>query len=494
MATPVRLSKSQYVMGLQCDKALWLYRHRKDLIPPTPPGLQQIFDQGQDIGRLAWKRFPKGRLIAENHRQAEQALKSTAEAIAAGVGVLYEAGAVFDGVLVRSDILQKNKDGSWDLIEVKSSSGVKDVYLHDLAIQRYVLEGAGFKVRKTILMHVNTAYVRRGAIDPAAFFSLADETVAVKTLLKAVPKEVARLHKITALKSSPAIEIGPHCDTPYECRFKDHCWEAIPEYSIYDIVRLRGQKIALLKDRGILEVADVPDDFPLSDSQRLQVQCEKTGRTHIDRAAVAALLEELEYPLHFLDFETVNPAVPPYDGLRPFQQLPFQASIHVLAKKGNSVQHEEFLDDGKQDPRPGLTSFLTSSIGPKGAVIAYNAGFEGNCLKELAATDCKRAKQLLSMKARLWDLADPFRKAHYVHPDFQGSWSIKKVLPVLVPTMTYDGMPIHDGGGAQGAYMQMLSGELSAAAARKIMRQLLDYCGQDTLAMVELLRHLELVK
>ena len=194
------MSKSQYVTGLQCPKALWLYRYRKDLMPPTPPGLQQIFDQGHVVGELAWKRFPGGTLIAEDHLQTEQAIKSTTKAVAAGANVLYEAGAISDGVLVRSDIIQKNKDGSWDLIEVKSSSGVKDVYLHDLAIQRYVLEGAGFRIRKTILMHVNTSYVRRGVIDPMGFFTLADVTAVVKTMLKAVPKEVARLHVVTALK------------------------------------------------------------------------------------------------------------------------------------------------------------------------------------------------------------------------------------------------------------------------------------------------------
>lgn len=489
---PARLSKSQYTRGLQCHKSLWLYRNRKNLIPEVSEGQQVIFDQGQVVGLLAHKRFPGGVLIEEDHAHVPEALASTQAAVKAGAKALYEAGAIFENVLVRADIIVKNKDGrSWDLIEVKSSTGVHDVYLNDVAVQRYVLEGAGFPIRKTFLMHINNKYVRKGAISAKGYFTLEDISVVSKELQKTVPTHLKAMQAMLAKIGTPAIGIGAHCHDPYPCEFIGHCWARVPDYSVFDLGGARFEKKMAWWRRGIKSVADIPDDCMLSDGQSIQVEVAKSGRPHIDAPAIAEMLSELSYPLYFLDFETVNPALPPYDGLRPFQQLPFQASVHILDKKGGKVKHAEFLDNGRQDPRPGIAAFLVNTIGPKGTVIAYNKGFEGNCLKELAAFSPKQAKRLLSMKERLWDLAGPFRKAHYVHPKFQGSWSIKTVLPTLVPTMTYEGMPIHDGGGAQVAYMNLMSGKLSAAKIRSTMKDLKDYCGQDTMAMVVLLKHLE---
>jgi hypothetical protein len=494
MSKPARLSKSQYVRGLQCHKALWLYRNRKDLIPEVDPSQQMIFDQGQEVGLLAHKRFPGGVLIAEDHTQVKEALASTSAAIKAGAKTLYEAGAIYENVLVRTDIIERTKDKkAWDLIEVKSSTGVKDVYLNDVAVQRYVLEGAGFPIRKAFLMHINNQYVRSGKIDPRELFTLEDVTSESGKLLKMVPAHLKGMQAMLAKVAGPSIEIGAHCLDPYPCEFIGHCWARVPEYSVFNLGSARFEKKIALWRSGIESVADIPDDYALSGAQAIQVSVAKSGRPHIDSPAIAEMLAEITYPLFFLDFETINPGLPPYDGLRPFQQLPFQASVHIQQRNGGQVKHEEFLDDGKQDPRPALIEFLVRAIGAKGTVIAYNKGFEGNCLKELTDSAPGRAKQLFSMRDRLWDLAGPFRKAHYVHPGFEGSWSIKNVLPVLVPSMTYEGMPIHDGGGAQVAYLNLMSGKLSPAETRTTIKQLKEYCGQDTLAMVKLLRHLESV-
>lgn len=491
MRAGARLSKSQYVRGLQCHKALWLFRNRKDLIPKTSDGQQMIFDQGQVIGLLAHRRFPGGVLIAEDHTQPAEAVASTMTAVKAGTRAIYEAGAIHENVLVRADIIVRNKDGkTWDLIEVKSSTEVKDVYLHDVAVQRFVLKGAGFQIRKCFLMHINNEYVRKGEIDPKGFFALTDITDAVIGLQKTVPTQLRAMQAMLAQPKPPKVQIGAQCSAPYECVFTAHCWSKVPDYSVFDLGGARFEKKMDWWRRGIKSVADIPDEG-LSRAQGLQVQVAKSKRPHIDVDGISEALDELAYPLYFLDFETVNPALPPYDGLRPFQQLTFQASVHIRRQGGGALEHEEFLDDGRQDPRQGMIAFLARVIGPMGTIIAYNKGFEGNCLKELAQIDARHAKQLLSMKERLWDLGGPFRGADYVHPDFQGSWSIKTVLPTLIPSMTYEGMPIHDGGGAQVAYANLMSGKLSPAATRKTLKDLKAYCGQDTMAMVQLLKHLE---
>ncbi|OGS00516.1 MAG: hypothetical protein A3G41_06660 [Elusimicrobia bacterium RIFCSPLOWO2_12_FULL_59_9] len=491
MSSASPLSKSQYLRGLQCRKSLWLYRNRKDLLPETPPSLQMIFDQGHEVGKLAWKRFPEGVLIEADHLHPEDALQATAAAAKSGANVLYEAAALFDRVLIRADILARNDAQTWDMVEVKSSADIKDVYLHDLAIQRHVLEGAGFPIGKTFLMHINTDYVRLGGIDAGSFFTLRDLTEEIKGLIKSVPEKVRLFQATAALDSAPEIDIGPHCSAPYDCEFTGHCWRHIPGYSVYDVVRISGAKVAALRGLGILEIKDIPDGFALSDAQRLQVLVEKSGRPHVDAPEIAGLLNELEYPLHFLDFETVNPAIPPYDGLRPFQQIPFQASLHLLMSPGAPLQHMDFLGDGKADPREGLAAWLAGAIGAAGAVIAYNAAFEGRCLKDLAQAFPARGPALESIQARLWDIAAPFRKGLYVHPGFRGSWSMKSVLPALAPGMSYANLAIADGAQAQSAYLRMMRGDLSQEAAQETRRALREYCGQDTLGMVEILRRLE---
>lgn len=479
MSEAARLSKSQYVRGLQCHKALWLYRKRKDLLPDVAAPLQMIFDQGHSVGVLAHQRFPGGLLIAEDHLHSAEAVAATDAAVAAGAVVLYEAGVIFENVLIRADVLVRNEDKSWDLIEVKSSTAVKDVYLSDVAVQRFVLEGAGYKIRKTILLHLNNQYVRTGALDVNELFTAADVTSEAGLLLASVPTYLKAMQSMLRDPNEPAIDIGPHCQEPYPCEFSGYCWEHVPDYSVFDLAGARFEKKTQLWRQGVRTVADIPADFKLTSAQALQVAAARSGRAHKDKAAIAALLKELVFPLHFLDFETVNFGVPPYDGLRPFQQLPFQASVHIQDHLASPLRHAEYLDDGRQDPRPGMVAFLAGEIGPKGTIIAYNKGFEGMCLDELG---------LLSLKGRLWDLADPFRKGCYVHPGFEGSWSIKKVLPVLVPTMTYAHLVIHDGPGAQTAYMSLMSGKLDAGQRRATMKHLKEYCGQDTLAMVEILK------
>ncbi|MFA5140256.1 MAG: DUF2779 domain-containing protein [Elusimicrobiota bacterium] len=462
------LSKSQYLRGLQCRKNLWLYRHRPEVATPPSPSLQAIFDQGHEVGTLAWKRFPGGKLIEEDHLHPDEAVDSTRKAL--GHDVLYEAGAVFDKVLIRADILARDK-----LVEVKSSTEVKDVYLHDVAVQRYVLEGAGFKIKKTSLLHINNKYVRHGDVDPKGLFAESDVTEKVNELLPEVPMRVKEFHSVVASKDEPRIDIGEQCYAPYECPFIDHCWKHVPEYSIYDIARLSWKKKDALREMGVLRVEDVPDDFELNAAQRKQVKVARSNKPYVDYDGIGACLERFEHPLYFLDFETVNPAIPPYDGLRPFEQLPFQASLHVRMKQGGALKHEGFLADARTDPRGPLKEWLKSRIGPKGSVLAYNASFEARCLEELGG--------LGYIKERLVDVADPFRKGFLVHPGFKGRWSIKAVLPTLVPGMDYSGLEIKDGSEAQLAFMGLMKGTGDGVKVRKALEE---YCAQDTLGMVKL--------
>mgnify|MGYP001608237043 CR=1 FL=1 len=486
------LSKSQYTRGLQCVKSLFLYRHHRDLQDPITPAQQQIFDQGTEVGILARQLFPGGVLIEADHMHPEDALAATRAAIAGGAKVLYEAAAVHDGVLVRADIIV-NEGGSWSLYEIKSTSEVKDVFLSDVAVQRYVLDGYGLRVGAAHLVHLNTAYVRHGALDLAALFAVVDVTMETRAALAAVPAFLSGMKAVADGQHAPDIKIGPHCLKPYECDFKAHCWADVPAYSVWNLANAKSDKKYQLWQDGVRNLVDIQEaTTKLSGPQGVQVRVAKSGQPHIDRAAIAALLSELTFPRYFLDFETISSAIPPYDGLRPFQQLPFQASIHAQDAAYDPITHHEFLADGLADPRHELIEFLVKVIRSHGTVIAYNASFEGGCLKHLAEiATANNAARLISAEQRLWDLATPFRKAFYAHPGFKGSWSIKKTLPVCIPGMTYDGMPIADGVAAQVAYAQLMNGNPSEVDRAKIMAALKVYCRQDTLAMVRLLEHLE---
>lgn len=487
------LSKSRYVSGLQCHKRLWLESNRPKEKAPTPPDRQRIFDEGHAVGELARTCFPGGRLIQADHLHSQDALKETQDLLLSGVDTIFEAAFIFDGVFAQLDVLVRvpGEKDLWDFHEVKSTLSFKDKHLDDVAIQKYILEGAGLKVRRAYLMHLNRDYVRQGDIEPMKMFVSDDVTEQVNENLKAVPAAVRRLKAALSKEAVPDVAIGPHCAKPHPCPFEEQCWKDIPAYSVFDLCGRSDGKVALLREKGILLIKDIPDEFELDDTQRLQVRVEKTQEPEIDRERLTKMLAELRYPLHYLDFETVSTRIPPYDGLRPQQRIPFQASIHIQTEPGGPIKHEEFLGDGKGDPRRSLANFLLKTVAPQGSVVVYSGTFEGSCLAELARDFPDMAPCLRGIRARIWDLLIPFSRHAYVHPAFQGSASIKATLPALFPEMGYERLGIKEGTAASLAYLEVMEGRASSERAAQIKKDLLEYCGQDTLGMVKLLDYLK---
>lgn len=485
-----RISKSQFMMGLQCLKRLWLYNYRRDLMPPVGPEQQQLFDQGRIIGALAREYFEGGVLVEEDFKHIPQAIKRTAGLAGGSAGVIYEGAFVFGNVLARCDILKRNSDGSWDLVEAKGSTAVMDEHLPDAAVQRYVLAGAGLKIRKTLLMHIDNSFVKSGPIDAKKFFALKDISKVTAALMAETSRDLERFMETLASAEAPGIGIGRHCSTPYNCEFRAHCWKGIPEHSIYDIPRLSWEKKNMLKAMGIILFRNVPDNFDLSEGQKLALQVEKSGETLLDRKKIAGFIKKIKYPLYHIDFETVMPGIPLYDGSRPYQQIPFQVSLHVQAAPGAEPGHFEYLGDGKNDPRPGLISFMLEKIGPEGTLLAYNASFEAKRIEELARDFPESGGALSALLGRFEDLMAPFLERAYVHPACHGRFSLKKILPALIPEMTYEGLAVTNGGDAQLAYYNILSGKLAPDEVEQVRKDLKIYCSQDTLAMVKILEHL----
>lgn len=481
------ISKSQYLKGIQCPKALWLYRHRPDLYPEISESQQHLFDTGHEIGRLAQQYFDNGVEITEEYYQIEQAIQSTQRAINDGYKTIFEATACSpDNAFSRIDILRKvNGSNAWDLIEVKGSTSVKDYHIDDAALQRHAFTGASYNIRKSCLMHVNSQYVRNGDLELEQLFALDDITDLAAASMKAIPTKLQALFSILNEKTEPPIEIGGHCSEPFQCDYTAYCWSHIPDYSVYNI--FGGQKLEQLLAQGILDPKDVPDSFNMTDRERIQIQSYKHGKIYADRPRIKDFLDSLTYPLYYLDYETVMPAVPLFDGTSPYQQIPFQFSLHVQDEKDGPVEHIEYLHTDNTDPRLGLIRELIRNCGRKGSVVVYNRGFEARINNELGTAYPESKDGLDNITSRMVDLLVPFRSRYLYHPEMKGSASIKAVLPAFYPDMGYDELEISDGGTASLKYLSCIKGLVSGELRASIFTELRKYCGLDTLAEVKLL-------
>jgi hypothetical protein len=475
------LSKSQFIRGLQCPKSLYLYKTRPDLKDPVSPSQEAIFQSGTDVGIVAQGLFPGGKLIPYDGLSLNDQLKLTQTEIAAGTKVLYEPAFQFDQIFIKADILRKAGD-EWDLYEVKWSTGVKEVYLNDITLQYSVLKNSGLPVRKAYLVYINNQFVRNGVLDLDQLFLFEDLTPMAIERQGLIRDEIRRLRE-TLFEGLPVTDIGEHCNDPYPCDFQGHCWAHIPEYSVLDLAK-KGVNPWGLYRQGIINLEDVPREG-LSPVQALQVEAYLDQKECINAAGIRDFLDTLGYPLYFFDFETFMTAVPMYDGTRPYQQVPYQYSLHSLQGEHSDLAHAEFLAEPNVDPRRPLVEQLVRDIPDNACVLAYNASFEKTVLSQLADWFPEYRGKLETIINNLRDLAAPFRNRDCYHWRMKGSYSQKMVLPALVPEMSYQGLEIRDGGMAMEGYFRMCEGG-DPAEVEKVREALLDYCRMDTLGMVRL--------
>ncbi|MBW2467040.1 MAG: DUF2779 domain-containing protein [Deltaproteobacteria bacterium] len=474
------LSKSQFTRGLQCHKSLWLLKNRRELQEKPDAALQARFDAGSKVGILAQKLFPNG-VGLEYESGLSENIQKTRELISSGTETIYEATFRHDNVLAMVDILTKGENG-WDMYEVKSSTDTKDIFINDTAIQYYVVKGSGLDVAKVFLVHLNKRYIRIGELDLQALFTVDDVTGQTEGRQHNIPHQLAEMRR-SLEGSEPVIDIGQYCNDPYECDFKQYCWQHIPEHSIFDIAKLRTNRKFSLYYSGILKLQDIPADFSLSDSMQIQVEAELTGREFINKRKIREFLTHISDPVGFLDFETFMEPVPSFDCQRPYQQIPFQYSLHI-SENGN-ITHCEFLGEPGIDPRPVFIEKLLEDTGTCRTILVYNQNFEVTRLREIAADFPEFTEGIESIITRIIDLMIPFRNKDYYVKEMSGSHSIKYVLPALVPELSYEGLNIADGEMAMLAYANLYQIE-SAEEKNSIRRDLLAYCRLDTLGMVKI--------
>ena len=471
--------------GSQCHLRLWYETHARNLASEPDDTLQGIFDTGHAVGELACQRFPGGHFIAHDHRHVREVLDETREVLASATHTaLFEPAFRHQGVLVRVDILERLPGGGWGLIEVKSATRLKDTFVLDAAVQLWVLRGAGLDVREAGVLTLNREYVYDGGeTDLDALFQLHPVLDSATALLGIIDAQVAEMQAVLARPEAPDISPGEHCFAPYTCPFYAHCTRDLefPDHGIDELPWLSAARRAQLESAEVTEIRDIPEDIALNRLQRIVRQAVREGRGLV-HGDLHGQLARIQPPVHYLDFETFAPAIPRFAGTRPYDAIPFLFSVHI-ERDGQSPKHIDYLHEGNDDPRPRLAERLIDALGKQGSICTYS-NYERQVLRGLAEALPEKAAALRAIEARLFDLL-PVVRNNYYHPDFCGSFSIKNVLPALVPASGYDDLSIADGRTAAVHYARAVDNS-DSASRRQIFKDLRAYCERDTLAMVEL--------
>ncbi len=453
-------------------------------------GAKDRLKVGEEVGNMAKKLFPDGVEIDFNINDVNSMVEQTFEAIMSGKPI-YEATFLSEGILVRVDLMTKGDNG-WNMYEVKSSSSLKKYHHEDAAFQWYTLSlNSNLTMNRAYVITINKDFLSDEFEDINSLFKLNDVTDFVKKEANNIPDRIHAFKEIINQNSVPKTEIGPHCSKPHACQYKDECWGSYGNDSILNLYRMKSKDKFNLYSSGIKTFDQLPEDYNLSNIQEKQVQSFLKSEPIIDRNQVDDFISQINYPISYLDFETFQEAIPSYKKQKPYSQMPFQFSLHVQNEPLGELLHYEFIAPPGSDPRSRVADKLLKWIPTEGTIIAYNQSFEMNCIKSLADIDTKKSALLLELNERFIDLIIPFRKGHYYHPLFNGSFSIKNVLPALCPddpSLRYDKLNITNGGDASLIYKNF--NEINSDDHENVLSDLYAYCRLDTLAMVKILEHL----
>lgn len=488
----MQLSKSDYMMFLKQPAWMWLKKHDKAKLPPIDDNTQAMFDAGNLFETYAEQLFEGGvRLGFNNYNEYLSLPERTDKALADGETTIFQGRFEHEQLTFICDVITVIGDKEIDLYEIKSSTKAKPDHEFDLAFQMVVLEGCGFTVRNIAVVHVNNQFVRNGNVDPKELTGITDITEIVKAKRELTKKHIESALKVMNSATIPSI-------SPSHARLGSlNEWldiyrglRTVEPDSIYDLCVAGAERIGKLEALGVTKLVDIPDDFPLTAKQQLQVQATKQNKVLLKTEKIKEYLDSFSYPLYFFDYETLMSIVPYFDGFKPYQQVPFQYSLHILDAPDAKPRHLEYLHRDNSNPAESLSRTLKSQIGETGSVVTWNMSFEKRCNTLLGSLVSDYAEFYESLNARIVDLMVPFAGDWYVDKGFHGSASIKNVLPVLVPELSYKALGIQEGGSAQRLWMEAVLDGKRDGEKEQILSDLIEYCGLDTLAMVDIYRKL----
>jgi hypothetical protein len=475
----------------QCPKRLWLEIYKPELRQDSD-STQASFAVGDQVGVIARELYDpehKGQLIDPKKEGFDAAFTRSTELLASAIPI-FEAGFSAGGALAFADVMlpvQQAGNNAWRMIEVKSSTRVKDYYRDDVAVQAFVARSAGVPLVSVALAYIDNSWTYPGGHDYQGLLVENDLTDEAFGREAEVRGWIAEAQTIVGMATEPTKKTGRQCGEPYECGFLDYCQsqEPLVEYPVSWLPRIQAKRLkTLIQDGGIKDIRNIPDEL-LNDRQLRVKTHTLSERTYFDATGATADLAPYKFPAYFLDFETISFAVPIWSGTRPYLQIPFQYSLHKISGS-DKLEHESFLDLTGEDPSRSFAESLLAACGNHGPVFVYNAGFETARIRELATRFPKLRQALLSINDRVVDLLR-IAENRYYHPSQQGSWSIKEVLPTIAPDLRYEALDgVQDGGMAMNAYIEAISPDTAKDRKEQIEQQLLKYCALDTFAMVRL--------
>lgn len=485
------LSKSEYMMYLKHPAYLWIKKHDKNKIPPVSADLQAMFDAGNEFEQYAESLFPDGVRVGFNdYNEYLNMPARTQEELDKGTKTIFQGRFEHGQTTFIFDVVRVIGKNEVDLYEIKSSTGVKLEHILDLAYQTTVLENCGYSVNDIYVVHVDNSYVRAGEIDPKQITTTTNVTEDVKKELGRTKRNI--LDAITVMEQSDMPD-----PSPARCKLNSlKEWlevykniKPIEEGSIYELCRLNADTVRLLEEEGVSKLKDIPLSLIDNEKQRWQLEALENGEPIYDKDKIKKFLSKLQYPLYFFDYETLGSCVPYFDGTKPYQQIPFQYSLHVIESPGGELKHMGYLQADNTNPAEALSKTLKDQIGTTGSIIAWNMSFEKMCNTALGTMAPEYKDFYVDLNARMADLMIPFSKGYYIDSNFLGSASIKNVLPVLVPELSYKDLGIQEGGSAQRSWMDAVLYE-KRGDKDQVLKDLEEYCKLDTLAMVEIFNFL----
>ncbi len=478
------LSKTDYIQALGCQKALWLKKNRKDLISELDMSGRNSFKIGNQLRELAQAYFSGGVLIPSETGDISKRAKCTWD-LSVHHDVLFGATALlFNNAFCRVDVLRRNGSG-WDIIEIKNSTRVKKEHLSDLAYQKYVFDNAGYIIQRCFVLHVNSNYMRQGDLDVSQMFTLVDVTNGVWEQSTLVAFYVERFLEKQQQKEEPIHFLKTACR---KCPFFEYCGKDVPAYSVFNLLQAE-QADAFYAQTGCWDVSAVPEDLCATQKQRIDRAAFITNQEHVEKDNIQNWLSLLQYPLYYLDFETIQSPIPLFENSSLYEQIPFQFSLHIQDEINGSVRHVGFLHQERTDPRRAVAENLVNVCGKSGSVITYNAQFEKGRIQELSHLFPDLRDELLEINQRVVDQLIPFQGRYLYSPKQKSSASIKYVLPAF-SNLSYSGMEISNGGQAMLRYLDFMMGKLSLEEEKILFNGLEKYCTQDTYAMVVLMAEL----
>jgi hypothetical protein len=472
------LTKSKYTQAVQCKKMLWFSIHQPEKIA-IDQNRQFVYDQGTTVGIAAQKLFPSGKLVSPELSFLDKL--STTQSLVNQSMSMFEGAFKWDQCFCIVDALIFYDDG-WDLIEVKSATSVKPIHYHDIGFQYFVLDQLGIPIRNACIVHIDTSYIRKGELDYQSLFKCQNVTAEIKELMPSIKKNIHEFLPVFKMKTMD-MPIGPQCLTPYQCGAKHACWGEVPDNSIFDLAELPLQdKFSYYyQDRWLIQDFS-PSEFSKL-KQRQQISCDIEDLDFIHFEKLQLFLLKVQPPVSFLDFEAFQTAIPPFSGLSPYEQIPFQYSLHI---DDQSLVHHFYISPPNGDPREALLNSLKERLPEKGSVVVYNKQYESLILRNLKKQLPNASAFIDGLISRLIDLEDPFKKNFIYLREMKGKTSIKYVLPALCPTLSYDHLAITTGKSINAMHQQLSDPHLKGNA----YQNLLEYGRLDTYGMVLILQQL----